>query len=155
MAKVILVCGPICCGKTTYAHRLRQEYKAVVLSMDEVMLALWDPYLGDLHDLCADRTRKWLLHKAEEIVRTGIDVILDWGPWTKAGREEVKMHFISRGIPCELRGIRVDDKEWHRRIEMRNSKADGTAYLVDDGLMQKFLSKYEAFTESEGQIIEG
>ncbi len=155
MAKVILVCGRICCGKTTYAHRLRRERKAVVLSMDEVMLALWDPYLGDAHELYAGRTRRWLLQKAAEIAQTGIDVILDWGPWTKAGREEIKQYFTDRGIPCELHGISISDDEWHRRIEARNAKADGNAYLVDDGLLQKFLSRYEAFTEAEGRIIEG
>jgi uridine kinase len=34
MAKVILICGKICSGKTTYAKRLLCENKAVLLSTD-------------------------------------------------------------------------------------------------------------------------
>ena len=143
MAKVILVCGRICCGKTTYAHQLRAKRKAVVLSMDEIMLAMLDPYLGDQHDLYARRARTWLLKKAVEIVETGIDTVLDWGPWTAEERENVRRYFSARGIQCELHAIRVTDDEWRERIAKRNAKADGSAYLVDDGLMRKFLEKYE------------
>ena len=35
MAKVILICGKICSGKTYYARQLRDQYNAVILSTDE------------------------------------------------------------------------------------------------------------------------
>ena len=41
MAKVIMMCGRICCGKSTYARRLRTEINAAVLSIDEIMLAVF------------------------------------------------------------------------------------------------------------------
>ena len=40
MAKVILLCGKICCGKSSYAGRIRKENCAAVLSVDEIMLLL-------------------------------------------------------------------------------------------------------------------
>ena len=64
MAKVILVCGRICCGKTTYAHRLAKERRAAVLSVDEVMLAIFGQHCGDMHDTYAARTKQYLLVKA-------------------------------------------------------------------------------------------
>ncbi len=146
MAKVILVCGRICCGKTTYAHTLRRERKAVVLSCDEVMLALLDEYLGDQHEKYAARTQQYLLSKALEIVETGINVVLDWGPWTKAGRDNLKRFFLEHGVECELHAIRISESEWRERIQHRNCLLDRDAvkaYHVDEGLMQKFLSKYE------------
>ena len=39
MAKVILICGKICSGKSTYAEQLRIKERAAVLSVDEIMLA--------------------------------------------------------------------------------------------------------------------
>ena len=39
MPKVIMICGKLCSGKSTYAKKLQQEGKAVVLSIDEIMLA--------------------------------------------------------------------------------------------------------------------
>ena len=40
MAKVFIMCGKLCSGKSTYANRIRQTHKAVILSIDEIMLTL-------------------------------------------------------------------------------------------------------------------
>ena len=37
MSKVILICGKICSGKSTYAEWLRVQNNAVLLSIDEIM----------------------------------------------------------------------------------------------------------------------
>ena len=50
MAKMILICGKLCSGKTTYAKQLCSKQNAILLSVDELMLAMYDPYLGDRHD---------------------------------------------------------------------------------------------------------
>lgn len=50
MAKVFLICGKICSGKSTYAEYLRTENTAVLLSVDEIMLALFGLYAGNKHD---------------------------------------------------------------------------------------------------------
>ena len=41
MAEVIMMCGRICSGKSTYAKRLSREKNAVILSVDEITLALF------------------------------------------------------------------------------------------------------------------
>ena len=41
MAKVFLICGKICSGKSTYARKLMENRQAVLLSADEIMLALF------------------------------------------------------------------------------------------------------------------
>ncbi|HBI51921.1 MAG TPA: hypothetical protein DDX72_03970 [Ruminococcaceae bacterium] len=35
-----MTCGKICSGKSTLAQKLRLEYKAVILSVDDITLAL-------------------------------------------------------------------------------------------------------------------
>ncbi|HOV25823.1 MAG TPA: AAA family ATPase [Pseudobacteroides sp.] len=47
MAKIIIMCGKICSGKSTYSQKLKKEINAVVLSCDELMLSLFDEQLGD------------------------------------------------------------------------------------------------------------
>ncbi len=82
MAKVILICGRICCGKSTYAQRLRLGRKgAAVLSIDEIMLAMFGQHVGEKHDYYGERTENYLLKKSLELLESGIDVILDWGFW--------------------------------------------------------------------------
>ena len=60
MPKAFLICGKICCGKTTYAQKLCNENNAVLLSVDEITLALFGQHCGDKHDEYVERTEKYL-----------------------------------------------------------------------------------------------
>ena len=67
MAEVILICGKICSGKSTWAKALCRESGALCLSVDELMLALLPERLGDLHDEVAARAQGYLLRQAARI----------------------------------------------------------------------------------------
>ncbi len=145
MAKVTAICGKICCGKTTYARRLCGR-GAALLSIDEIMLALFGRDAGEKHDVYSARAERYLLAKAAELVFAGIDVVLDWGLWTAAKRREIRAYFGRLDIPFELYYIDIDEKTWRERIAARNhdvmlGRAD--AYLVDEGLALKFASIFE------------
>ncbi|MDE6745031.1 MAG: ATP-binding protein, partial [Oscillospiraceae bacterium] len=58
-AKVILICGKICSGKSFYAERLRKEHGAVMLSVDEITLSLFGQHIGEKHDEICERTQKY------------------------------------------------------------------------------------------------
>ena len=111
MSKVIMICGKICCGKSTYAKKLTQKNRAVVLSVDEIMLNMFGQNCGDMHDEYAERTKKYLFSKSLELLNCGVDVIVDWGPWTKAGRNSVKAFYAERNIAVETHYIAVGDAE--------------------------------------------
>ena len=146
MSKVILVCGKICCGKSTYAERLRIENKAVLLSVDEIMLALFGLYAGDKHDEYVDKTKKHLLDKSVEIIETGISVILDWGFWKKDERTYVKEFYSAKNIEHEFHYIDISDEVWRARLNKRNSAVsagEANAYIVDDNLAAKFNAIFE------------
>ena len=144
MAKIILITGKICCGKTTYAAQLCAAGNTAALSCDELMLTLWPEGCGELHDLYAERVKHYLLQKAAELQALGLDVVLDWGGWTQAWREEVLSFFRGRGIPCELHYLDIANAEWQRRIEKRNGEGAPGAYYVDEGLLRKCLERFEA-----------
>ena len=56
-AKVFIVCGKICAGKSTYTKKLIKEKKAVNLSVDEITLALFGSHCGQMHDTYCERTQ--------------------------------------------------------------------------------------------------
>ena len=152
MAKVYLICGKICCGKTTYAQKLCNENNAVLLSVDEITLALFGQHCGDKHDEYVERTEKYLLNKSLELIENKINVVLDWGFWTKAERKAVKEFYKSRNIECELHYIDISDKTWKSRLHMRNNAVlanETSAYYVDDNLAEKFASIFEVPSEEE------
>ena len=109
MSKVFLICGKICCGKTTYAQKLCNDNNAVLLSVDEITLALFGQHCGDKHDEYVKRTEEYLLNKSLELINKDINVVLDWGFWTKAERESAKGFYKSRNIECELHYIDISD----------------------------------------------
>ena len=156
MAKVILVGGKLCCGKTTYALRIRTAENGVLLSCDELTLALFHGELGTEHDLIVGRAKKYLYDKSLELLSCGVSVILDWGFWTAAERRYAKSFYAERGIPCELHWLDVDDADWERRIEKRNEAvAEGTtnAYAVDAGLAAKFALVFQPPRQDEIDVF--
>ena len=146
MAKVFLICGRICSGKSHYAAKLREQENAVILSCDELTFVLFDGQLGDAHDAVSTRMERYFLSKSVEIVRAGTNVILDWGFWTAKGRKEVKAFYAEHGVECEMHYIDVSPEIWKKQIERRNEAVrNGLAntYIVDDGLMAKLESLFE------------
>lgn len=152
MAKVIMTCGKICSGKSTYARRLRDSHKAVILSVDEITLALLGQHAGDKLDEYVEKLERYLFDKSLEIVSTGINVILDWGFWTKAERDYAREFYKSHGIESEFHYICISDEQWRKRIEKRNSEVlsgELEAYLVDENLAVKFEAIFEEPDSSE------
>ena len=146
MAKVILICGKICSGKSTYAEKLRIENNAVLLSIDEIMLALFGLYVGDKHDEYVEKTEKYLFDKSVEIIETDINVILDWGLWTKAERIYAREFYSTRKIEHEIHFIDISDETWRERLDKRNrsiARGETIAYPVDDNLAAKFGAIFE------------
>ena len=152
MPKVIMTCGKLCSGKSTYAKKLQQEGRAVILSIDEIMLAVFGQDAGEKHDEYVARIKSYLYQKTLEIIHNGLDVILDWGFWTKEERTYARTFLGLNGITNELHFIDIDDCEWRRRIEKRNQEVldhIGNAYYVDDGLAEKFNAIFEKPDPSE------
>ena len=147
MGKIILVVGPIASGKTTYARALAAAENGVVLSLDEGMLALFGPDAGESHDALCARLQAYLEKKAAEIAAAGTCVILDWGPWRRADRLALRERLTRAGCEVSVHAIVLPDDVWQGRVMQRNrawQRGEARdAYLVDEGLMAKFLSRYE------------
>ena len=156
MAKVYLMCGKICSGKSTHAAVLRHLHHAVVLSVDEITLALFGQDAGDKHDEYVARAEQYLYDKSVEIIREEINVILDWGFWTKEERTYARSYYSSKEIDFEFHYIDISRDEWLNRIEKRNREimeGKSSGYYVDDGLAAKFESIFEIPEEREIAIF--
>ena len=156
MAKVIMTCGKICCGKTTYANKLKEEMNAVILSIDEITLALFPDGAGEMHDTYVLRAEQYLLKLSLQILQAGTDVILDWGLWTRQQRDRIRAFYRANGeIENEIHYLRIREQEWQRRIRKRNEGQgrDPSAYYVDEGLLEKVESLFEEPAADETDLI--
>ena len=116
MAKVILICGKICSGKSTYAEQMRVQNHAALLSVDEITLALFGQHCGDKHDDYVERTQNYLFDKSLELIEAGINVVLDWGFWMKEERDYAREFYNGRNIECEFHYIDISDETWKTRL---------------------------------------
>ena len=153
MAKVILICGTICSGKTTYAKKLMEKSPAALLSMDELMLSLFPPCLGDRHEEISAKCREYLLGRAVDIANAGLDVILDWGFWTRADRMGITEFFRARNVETRWHYVAADEKTLDEHIAKRNALGDAGAYFVDENLKRKCLDRFEEPARGEMDVI--
>ena len=157
MGKVILICGKICSGKSYYANILKEKENAVILSIDEVTYDLTNNKQGENYDDFAIRVNNYLRKKAVQIVNAGCNVILDWGFWTEENRREITEFFKSNNVEVIWHYIDVDDRTWSVNIKERNKKVllgqGKEAFYVDEGLLNKVISKFEPPSEENMDVI--
>ena len=155
MGKVIMTCGKICCGKSTYARRLQAEGNTVILSIDEITLTMFPEGAGEMHDIYARRAEEYLLSLSLQILQAGTDVILDWGLWTRAQRDRLRSFWAQHGVDNEIHYLRVGKAEWDRRIRNRNGQQteEPSSYFVDEGLLRKVELLFEEPAEDENVVL--
>jgi predicted kinase len=118
-ASLILTCGLPGAGKTVLARRLAAERSAVRLTKDEWMWALgsspWDVTVQG-------RVEQQLWSHAQELLRLGVSVVVDFGLWARAERDAMRSVARGLGTAVELHYLEVPVDELWRRIEARNSE---------------------------------
>jgi hypothetical protein len=68
MNKVILICGKRCSGKKKKEKKIANDINEVILTVDEITLALFGQYIGDKHDEKVKKTEKYLYKKTVELI---------------------------------------------------------------------------------------
>jgi predicted kinase len=140
-ARLILTCGLPGSGKTALARQLAADRCAVRLTKDEWLEALgsspWDTPTREKveHEL-------WRL--AQEILRLGLSVVLDFGLWARIERDEMRSAARDLGLPVELHFLDVPGDELWRRIEARNSQPPWDSHPICRADLEGWLMIFEA-----------
>ena len=157
MAKVILICGKICSGKTYYSNMIKDKYNAVIISPDEATYELINNEQGEFYNIFSRRLNKYLTKKVGEIVKSGANVIFERGLWTKEDRINTKKYYKEKNIECEIHYVYVDNETWKKNIAERNKRVQegrgGSDFYLDEGLMKKLESMWEEPTDNEYDIL--
>ena len=152
MAKIVLICGKICSGKTTYAKSIIKEIPAVLLSNDEITFILFGSRGGKEHGIVSERTQQYLFRKSLEIIESGINVALEWGFITQAERMEVSEFYKKHDIEYEWHYVDAPDNILLENLDKRNQdilKGKSTAHYFDYDFAKKYWDMFEVPKKEE------
>lgn len=152
---IYILCGKIASGKTTYADKLKKEKNAVILSCDDLMLTLYDHCLGDKHDETTDKCLRYFYSLAEQLYNMNINVIIDFGYWTKIERKKAVQYFNNRNIPFEIHYIKINEQKRLKQLEKRNVVLESQKernYIIKGELLKRLDLKFEEPSKEEFEI---
>lgn len=122
MAEIVVCCGKVSSGKSTFARQLEAERGFFPFSGDEWMRhfygesperEVFDKQLGQ----CTEMTYRM----AERLLARGIDVVLDFGGWRKDQRTSVRERFEALGHCCTLVYFPIDEDRQKAFLQKRQS----------------------------------
>jgi predicted kinase len=140
-ARLILTCGLPGTGKTTLATRLAADRGAVRLTKDEWLWALgatpWD-------EPTREKVEHELWRLAQEILRLGLGVVLDFGLWARIERDEMRAAARGLGVGVELHYVDMPTDELWRRIEARNAEPPWVSHPIRRADLDEWVAIFQA-----------
>jgi predicted kinase len=140
-ARLILTCGLPGAGKTALATQLAADRGAVRLSKDEWLTSLgsspWD-------EPTRVKIEQELWNLAQEILRLGVSVVLDFGLWARTERDEMRSAARGLGVGVELHYLDVPTEELWRRIQARNSEPPWESHPIRRADLDGWLRIFQA-----------
>jgi len=144
MATLHLMVGLPCSGKTTFARRLAQERRALLLTTDTWHLRLFGSDVGDpRHGERHSEIEAIMWDVASRVLTLGRDVILDFGCWTRAERDDFRDKARGLGVCFRLHYMDVPYNELYRRLEARNRNPPAGAFVIPREEMDKYIPRFQ------------
>lgn len=149
MATAHLLYGYLGAGKTTFAKKLQEKIRAVRFSPDEWMVALYgsnpppDKFNEYHRRIQGVIDEMWL-----NVLRAGVDVILDFGFWGRLQRDEVRQSIAAAGGVARLYEVRATEMEMLARCLARNANLQGSL-IIEENTFRLLKPQFEALGPDE------
>ena len=144
--RLVLICGLPASGKTTLARRLAREIPAIRLDKDQwttdLGLDVWDDELR-----VRVEGKLWAL--AQELLANGLSVILEWGHWARAERDEKRLGARALGVGVELHYLAAPLDALIERAERRNESGEWKASPMTGAHFEEWGTVFEPPDEEE------
>ena len=149
--RLVLICGLPASGKTTLARQLASEIPAIRLNKDD-----WVAHLGQnvWDESFRSRIEAELWALTRELLSLGQSVILEWGHWARAERDEKRTGARALGVGVELHYLDVPLEELIARVERRQARGEWTASPITRPHMERWAASFEAPGQDERRLFD-
>lgn len=150
MATLHLLHGSVGSGKTTFARQLERQIRAVRFTPDEWMTRLYGdrPPVETIQETL-DRLYELIWEHAGRVLRTGTDVILDCGFWTRASRDEARRRAAAFGASCRFYVINCPADVARQRVLRRTAELPAGAFWINEPAIDVLNGRVEPLGPDE------
>lgn len=156
MATLHLMVGLPCSGKTTAARELEQAQSALRLTTDEWHVRLFGDDFSDpddpLHERHNERhsaLEQLLWQSAQRALGLGVNVVLDFGCWTRAEREQFRTKARELHVDFRIHYTEAPEEVLIERLEARNATLPVGTFHIDTAQLREWFALFEPPSASE------
>lgn len=145
-----LIHGYIASGKTTYTKKLEIKTSAIRFTFDEWMVNFYEenPPAEKFTEYEENiKTMIWMM--AEKFLTHNVSVILDYGFWQRADRDDYRNHANNLGVECLIHALTFDDETALSRLKSRTDAMPDGALFIDENAYHSLKEKFEPLNEDE------
>jgi predicted kinase len=143
---LFLTVGLPATGKTTAARRLEVDHRALRLTKDEWMKALY----GERNPSSAsDVVEGRLIEIGLRALELGLNVVIDFGLWGRDERSALRQAATDRGAGVEMHYFEVSAVEQRRRLDQRLAAAPHTTWPISEQEMLGWADQLQVPTPGE------
>ena len=150
MARVIICCGKICSGKTTFCKRIEKDHNVFIFNADEWMMHFFGeaPDCSVFH-LQLKKCTAMIYRIAEKLLMRGIDVAFDFGFWTKKDRDDCIARFDRKLHDITVVYFPIDDKKQIEYIHKRQAGNMENTFVFTEEKLKRFNEKFQVPLKNE------
>lgn len=139
MSKVLLLCGKVASGKTTFAKQYVETHpQTIILSVDECMYEVLRECPGRAARVIMEgNILRYFYSLSLQLLDQGFTVIIDHGYWLAQERKEAGAYFHTRNILATLCYIEIDEATQCQRLQYRNEHIENRKQNVITENMRK------------------
>ncbi len=152
MTTAHLIHGYLGAGKTTFARTLEEEASAIRFTHDEWMQKLYgDDPPEEQFAVYAKRVSGVMEELWSRCLQIGVDIVLDFGFWSRSERDRVRSVISNLGGECRLYRLSCSDDEAWKRIKARNFTLDSSLYIARN-TFEVLKARFEPLSDNEARI---
>jgi predicted kinase len=157
LATLHLLHGFVGSGKTTFAKSLEKKLRAIRMTHDEWMVRLYGANPpAELFSEYYSRISAQIWDLTRILLQLGVDVILDFGFWSRASRDDARERAHSMGATVKLYSIDCPMNVMRRRVMARSRQMPPGELFIDEHAFELFVSRFEALGEDEAhEVVKG
>lgn len=155
MSKVIICCGKICSGKTTFCSKLEKEHGVFLFNADEWMIH----FFGEAPDCSVfhiqlDKCVGMIYSIADRLLERGISVAFDFGFWTEKDRQDCVQRFSHKNAEIRIVYFPISDEKQIEYMNKRQNNKNVNNFVFNEEKLRFFNAKFEEPNDKKMVLID-